>query len=197
MHRFPDLILASASPRRLDLLAQIGVVPVRLLAPHIDETPGKREAPARYAERMAREKAHAARALLVPQPEQAVILAADTVVAVGQRILPKAESVEQAETCLELLGGRAHRVHTAVVVIGASGKVRLKRSETRVKVKRLSLEEKRLYLDSLEWHGKAGGYAIQGLFSAYIAHISGSYSAVVGLPLYETTLLLKAEGVVR
>ena len=170
----PTLILASASPRRLDLLRQIGCEPQHLIAASIDETPLKNELPRIHAIRLAREKAEA----VFKKPEVAaltgpfVILAADTVVGVGRRILPKAETEEDARACLALLSGRAHRVHTALALIGRDGQPRLRHVETKV-----------------------GGYAIQGLAAAYIDFISGSYSGVVGLPLYETAQLLGSFGI--
>ncbi|MFM8608136.1 MAG: Maf family protein [Hyphomicrobiales bacterium] len=193
----PTLILASASPRRLDLLRQIGCEPQHLIAASIDEAPLKNELPRIHAIRVAREKAEA----VFEKPEVAalsgpfVILAADTVVGVGRRILPKAETEEDARACLALLSGRAHRVHTALALIGRDGQPRLRHVETKVGFKRLSKEEIETYIASKEWQGKAGGYAIQGLAAAYIDFISGSYSGVVGLPLYETAQLLGSFGI--
>ena len=182
------LILASASPRRLELLARIGVVPDAVIPADIDETPRKAELPVRYACRMAAEKAAA-----VAEPG-ALVLAADTVVAAGRRILPKAESEDQARSALELLSGRRHRVHCAVALVGADGRARHRLSTSAVAFKRLSEEELAAYLASGEWHGKAGGYAIQGRAQALVRFLSGSWSAVVGLPLYETRALLRAAG---
>jgi septum formation protein len=181
----PRLVLASASPRRLALLAQIGVTPDEIVAADIDETPLKGEAPRALAQRLARAKADAVRG------EGAIVLAADTVVALGRRVLPKAESEAEARACLELLSGRAHRVFTAIAVRTPSGAVRERVVESRVLFKRLSHAEIAAYLASGEWRGKAGGYAAQGLAARYIAHISGSFSAIVGLPLHETANLLE------
>lgn len=183
-------VLASASPRRLDLLAQLGITPDHVAASDIDETPGKIELPRPYAERLAREKAEAVAA----QHPGAIVLAADTVVALGRRILPKAETESQARACLKLLSGRRHHVYTAVAVIDANGTVRERLSDTVVTVKRLTEDEIEGYIRSGEWQGKAGGYAIQGRFAAYVKAMSGSYSGVVGLPLYETNALLTASG---
>jgi septum formation protein len=184
------LILASASPRRLDLLARIGVVPDAVVPAEIDETPGKGELPVQYAQRIAREKAvavHAAEA-------GAIILAADTVVAAGRRILPKTEDEDEARETLALLSGRRHRVHTAVTVIGGDGTQRHRLSTTIVAFKRFSDAELSFYIASGEWRGKAGAYAIQGRAEALVRQISGSHSGVVGLPLFETRALLLAAG---
>lgn len=182
------LILASASPRRLELLCRIGVVPDAVQPAEIDETPRQGELPVHYACRMA-----AAKAAAVADPA-ALVLAADTVVAAGRRILPKAETGEQARSALTLLSGRRHRVHSAVTLIGADGRARHRLSTSVVAFKRLSEEELAAYLASGEWHGKAGGYAIQGRAQALVRFLSGSYSGVVGLPLYETRALLRAAG---
>lgn len=179
------LILASASPRRLALLAQIGVTPDEVIAADIDETPLKGETPRLLALRLARAKAEAVKA------DNAVVLAADTVVAVGRRLLPKAETEQQARECLALLSGRSHRVLTGVAV-KASGATRERLAEARVAFKRLSRAEIEAYIASNEWQGKAGGYAIQGLAARHITSIVGSYTAIVGLPLYETANLLEA-----
>jgi len=184
----PSLILASASPRRLELLARLGVVPTGVAAADIDETPLPAELPRVYAVRMAREKA-----LAVPG-DAAHVLAGDTVVAVGRRILPKAEDEATARHCLELLSGRRHRVLSAVALRAPDGSIREKLSETQLRFKRLSADEISAYLAGGEWHGKAGGYAIQGSAEALIEWITGSHSGVMGLPLYETRLLLKAAG---
>lgn len=181
----PRLVLASASPRRLDLLAQIGVTPDEVIAADIDEAPLDKETPRALALRLAQAKAEAVRA------EGASVLAADTVVAVGRRILPKAECEEEARACLALLSGRGHRVYTGVAVKAPAGAVRARLVETRVSFKRLSAADVENYIASGEWRGKAGGYAVQGLAGRYITRIIGSYSAVVGLPLYETALLLE------
>ena len=184
----PDLILASASPRRRELLARLGMEPARVVHADIDETPRKGEPPRDYAQRMAREKAAAAGAT------EAFVLAGDTVVAVGRRILPKAEDEATARRCLELLSGRRHRVLSAVALRAPGGTLRERLSETQVRFKRLSHEEIAAYLAGGEWHGKAGGYAIQGSAEGLIAWISGSHSGVVGLPLFETRALLRAAG---
>jgi septum formation protein len=184
----PKLILASASPRRLDLLARIGVVPDAVLPAGIDETVLKGELPAPHAERLAAEKAAA-----VAKPG-AIILAADTVVAAGRRILPKAEDEATACACLELLSGRRHRVHSAVTIIDAAGMARHRLSTTVVAFKRLTADEIAAYIASDEWRGKAGGYAIQGRAEAFVRFLSGSHSGVVGLPLFETRALLLSAG---
>ena len=184
----PDLILASASPRRRELLARLGVEPIRVVHTDIDETPLKAEIPRVYAARMAREKALAA------ADDSAFVLAGDTVVAAGRRILPKAEDEATARKCLDLLSGRRHRVLSAIALRAPDGTVRERLSETQVRFKRLSAEELTAYLASGEWRGKAGGYAIQGSAEGLIAWISGSHSGVVGLPLFETRALLKTAG---
>lgn len=184
----PALILASASPRRRELIARLGLVPQAIVAADIDETPGKVELPRVYAERMAREKALAA------ADPAAHVLAGDTVVALGRRVLPKAEDEATARQCLELLSGRRHRVLSAVALLAPDGTLRERLSETQVRFKRLSDEEIAAYLASGEWHGKAGGYAIQGRAEGLIAWIGGSHSGVVGLPLFETRALLKSAG---
>lgn len=184
------LVLASASPRRLELLARIGVEPDAVHPQDVDETPAKGELPAPYACRMAGEKAAAAAAA---EPGS-LILAADTVVAVGRRILPKTESEEEARFCLDLLSGRRHRVLSAVAVVAPDGSVRHRLSTSIVAFKRLSADEVAAYLASEEWRGKAGGYAIQGRAEALIRFVSGSHSGVVGLPLFETRALLRAAG---
>lgn len=184
----PDLILASASPRRRELLARLGVEPVRVVPADIDEAPRKAELPRVYAARMAREKAEAA-----AEPH-AFVLAGDTVVAAGRRILPKAEDEATARACLELLSGRRHRVFSAVALRAPDGTLRERLSETSVRFKRLSEEDLGAYLATGEWRGKAGGYAIQGAAEGLVAWLQGSHSGVVGLPLYETRALLKAAG---
>lgn len=186
----PKLILASASPRRRDLLARLGVDPAGVAPADIDETPLKGELPRDYARRMAREKARAARS------DDAHVLAGDTVVAAGRRILPKAEDEATARKCIELLSGRRHRVLSAIALCSPDGTIRERLSETQLKFKRLSREEIDAYIASGEWQGKAGGYAIQGRAEALIPWIQGSHSGVVGLPLYETRVLLKAAGFV-
>jgi len=182
------LILASASPRRLELLARLGVTPDAVVPAEIDETPRKAEIPDRYALRMAIEKAAA-----VAEPGS-LILAADTVVAAGRRILPQAESEDEARAALSLLSGRRHRVHSAVAVTDSEGRTRTRLSTSLVAFKRLSSEEIQAYLASREWLGKAGGYAIQGRAEALVRMLSGSHSGVMGLPLYETRALLRASG---
>lgn len=182
------LILASASPRRLELLARLGVVPDSVVPAEIDETPRKAEVPNLYACRMAMEKAAA-----VAEPGS-LILAADTVVAAGRRILPKTESEDEARLALSLLSGRRHRVQSAVAVADSQGRIRTRLSTSLVAFKRLSTEEIEAYLASGEWRGKAGGYAIQGRAEALVRMLSGSHSGVMGLPLYETRALLRAAG---
>lgn len=182
------LILASASPRRRELLARLGVEPDAVAPANIDETPLKGETPRNYAARMGREKARAA------HEDGAFVLAGDTVVALGRRILPKAEDRTTAQQCLALLSGRRHRVLSSVVLLHPDGTLREKLSETIVRFKRLSDEELTAYLDCGEWDGKAGGYAIQGAAEGLIAWIEGSHSGVMGLPLYETRTLLKSAG---
>jgi septum formation protein len=192
----PRLILASASPRRIELLQQIGIEPDALLPADVDETPRKNELPRHLASRLAEEKARcaAARAKTDPDLTNVFLIAADTVVSVGRRILPKCETIAEATQSLRLLSGRAHRVHTAVHLITPKGRERSKVVETRVRFKRLAASDIEAYLASGEWRGKAGGYAIQGLAGAFAVKLIGSYSAVVGLPLYETLSLLSGEG---
>lgn len=184
----PALVLASASPRRRELITRLGIEPARVAAADIDETPAKNEIPRDYARRMAREKALAVTA------NGEHVLAGDTVVAAGRRILPKAEDEATARTCLELLSGRRHRVLSAVALRSPDGTLRERISETIVRFKPLSAAEIAAYLAGGEWHGKAGGYAIQGAAEGLITWISGSHSGVVGLPLYETRALLRAAG---
>jgi septum formation protein len=192
----PKLILASASPRRLALLEQVGLSPAALLPATIDERPARLETPRHLAERLATEKAEASAALTAERPELegAYLIAADTVVALGRRILPKAETDEEAEACLRLLSGRSHRVYTAVALITPQGRRRGRVVETRLRFKRLSQREMESYLASGEWRGKAGGYAIQGIAAAFVVKLVGSYTGVVGLPLHETVNLLGGEG---
>lgn len=187
------LILASASPRRLDLLKQAGITPDRVIPADIDETPLKGELPAPYAARIAREKA----LKVAASSTGAIILSADTVVALGRRILPKAETEEQARACLALLSGRRHRVLTGVTAIAPDGRARGLVAESVVRFKRLTKTETEGYIASGEWRGKAGGYAIQGLAATLIPYISGSYSNIMGLPLYETVQLLRGMGYER
>ena len=184
----PTLVLASASPRRRELLARLGLTPAAINPADIDETPHKGELPRDYAKRMAREKALAVAA------DDGFVLAGDTVVAAGRRILPKAEDEATARKCLELLSGRRHRVLSAIALRAPDGAIRERLSETVVMFKRLSSAEIDAYLASGEWEGKAGGYAIQGIAEGLISRIQGSHSGVVGLPLYETRTLLRAAG---
>jgi septum formation protein len=184
----PRLILASASPRRRELIARLGLVPDAIAAADIDETPAPQELPRVYAKRMAREKA-----LAVPGGDDHV-LAGDTVVALGRRILPKAEDEATARRCLELLSGRRHHVLSAVALKAPDGSLRERISDTVVRFKRLSPQEIDAYIAGGEWDGKAGGYAIQGSAEGLIAAIAGSHSGVVGLPLFETRALLRAAG---
>ncbi len=186
-----SLILASASPRRLDLLAQIGVKPDKVLPADINEDPIPGELPREHALRLATEKA----LKIASNHKGSVVIGSDTVVGVGRRILPKTETKAEALMCLDLMSGRAHRVYTGVAVIDADGSLTTRVSETRVKFKRLSKDEVSNYLDSGEWAGKAGGYGIQGKAGAFIQHLSGSYSGVVGLPLFETRNLLTSAGI--
>jgi septum formation protein len=190
------LVLASASPRRIELLQQAGIEPDRLLPAELDETPLRAEHPRSLAKRLSRSKAETALEMLKKEgaPTDAFILAADTVVSVGRRILPKAEVSDEAAYCLRLLSGRSHRVYTGVCMINPAGKVRQRLVETRVRFKRLSAEELDAYLASGEWRGKAGGYAVQGLAGSFVVKIVGSYTNIVGLPLQETIGLLAADG---
>ena len=191
----PKLVLASASPRRLALLQQAGLEPDALLPADLDEAPLKSEKPRDLVRRLARAKLDvAAAARGTAELRQGYVVAAATVVAVGRRILPKAEVTDEAAACLRLLSGRAHRVYTAVCIVGPKDRPRERLVETRVRFKRLSAREIDSYLASGEWRGKAGGYAIQGLAGSFVVKLVGSYSAVVGLPLYETVGLLEGEG---
>ena len=182
------LILASASPRRRALLERLGIRPDAVATPDIDETPRPRELPRDYALRMGREKAEAC------DSDGAYVLAGDTVVAAGRRILPKAETREQAHRCLSILSGRRHDVFSCVALLYPDGTVRTAINATCVQFKRLSDAERDAYLAGDEWRGKAGGYAIQGSAEALIRTIRGSHSGVMGLPLYETRILLKTAG---
>lgn len=184
----PSLILASASPRRRELLARLGIKPASVTSADIDETPQDGELPHVYARRMAREKAEAT------SDVDSHVLAGDTVVAAGRRILPKAENEASARKCLELLSGRRHRVLSAIALRYPDGTIREKLSETIVRFKRLSDAELAAYLACGEWDGKAGGYAIQGAAEGLIEWIQGSHSGVMGMPLYETRLLLTSAG---
>ncbi len=190
------LALASGSPRRLALLQQIGLEPDALLPTDLDEAPGRNESPRKLAARLALEKARvgAKTAHAREELQNAYVVGADTVVCVGRRILPKCEAAEEAEECLRLLSGRAHRVYTGVTVIDPTGRERSKLVEARLRFKRLSAKEIAAYLASREWRGKAGGYAIQGIAGSFVVKLIGSYTAVVGLPLQETMALLDGLG---
>ncbi|MCW4113379.1 Maf-like protein [Aurantimonas sp. MSK8Z-1] len=190
------LVLASGSPRRLALLQQAGIEPARLLPTDLDETPERSEHPRSLAKRLCKAKAEAALSVLNERDEAAgtIILAADTVVSVGRQILPKAEMVEDAVANLRILSGRTHRVYTGLCLIGAGGVLRQRLVETRVRFKRLTRQDIDTYAASDEWRGKAGGYAIQGLAGSFVVRLVGSYTNVVGLPLYETLALLSGEG---
>ena len=192
----PRLVLASGSPRRLALLGQICVEPDAVIPADIEEAPRRNESPRALALRLAAEKAAIAAAIAHKRPEfeSAITLAADTVVCVGRRVLPKCEIHDEAEDCLSLLSGRAHRVYTGLALVTASGGQRSRLVETRVRFKRLSRAEINAYLASGEWRGKAGGYAIQGLAGAFVLRLVGSYTSVVGLPLAEAANLLTGEG---
>jgi septum formation protein len=183
-------VLASASPRRLELLRQVGLMPDRIDPADIDEIPRRGELPPAHAMRLAQEKAQA----VSPRHAGAYILAADTVVACGRRILPKAEDEANARSCLELLSGRRHRVHGGIALVSPDGRLVSRRVDSQVAFKRLSEAEIGAYLHTGEWQGKAGGYAIQGHAAALIRWVSGSYSNVVGLPLFETVQLLAGRG---
>lgn len=195
-HERPKLVLASASPRRLMLLSQVGVTPDALRPASLDETPRKGEMPRFLATRLARAKAEAARDQIANDKDvaDAFVLAADTVVAVGRRTVLNPATVDEAVAALELLSGRAHRVLTAICLITPEDRERVKLVDTRVRFKRLSREEIEAYIASREWRGKAGGYAIQGLAGCFVQKIVGSYTNVVGLPLTETVNLLTGEG---
>jgi nucleoside triphosphate pyrophosphatase len=186
-------ILASASPRRKSLLEQIGVTPDKIIAAELDEATLKGELPRDYALRLAREKAQT---VAVGNPG-AMVLGADTVVACGRRILPKAEDEQTARDCLALISGRAHRVYSGIALVMADANIRTRTVETRVKVRRLDSVAIDEYIASGEWRGKAGGYAIQGLFAKHILSLAGSYTNVVGLPLYETSNLLTGAGRIK
>jgi septum formation protein len=186
----PPLVLASASPRRRDLLAQIGIVPDAVDPADLDETPRPREMPRPHAARLAAEKA----AAVAARHADALVLAADTVVACGRRILPKAEEPGEARRCLRMLSGRAHRVYGGVCILAPGGAARHRLVQTVVRFKRLDEAEIEDYLAAGEWQGKAGGYAIQGRAAAFVRAINGSYSNVVGLPLFEVAQMLKGLG---
>jgi septum formation protein len=186
----PLLVLASASPRRLDLLRQIGLEPDQVDPADIDEVPRPGELPPAHAIRLAEQKARA----VMPRHPGAFVLAADTVVACGRRILPKPVDPATARSCLKLLSGRRHRVHSGIALAGPDERLTLRRVDSQVAFKRLTEAEIAAYLCSGEWRGKAGGYAIQGRAAALIRWVSGSYSNVVGLPLFETAQLLAGRG---
>lgn len=186
----PPLVLASASPRRLELLRQVGLMPDGMDPADIDETPRRGELPPAHAMRLAQEKA---RAVIARHPG-AYVLAADTVVACGRRILQKTEDEASARSCLEMLSGRRHRVHGGIALVSPDGCLVTRRVDSQVAFKRLSEAEIGAYLRTDEWQGKAGGYAIQGRAAALIRWVSGSYSNVVGLPLFETAQLLAGRG---
>ena len=190
------LVLASASPRRLALLQQVGIDPDFLKPSDLDETPKRQELPRSLALRLAEEKALAVRGWAVNTDDwsESLILAADTVVAVGRRILPKAMMMDEAIECLRLLSGRSHHVWTGLALVTPRGSLRTKLVETRIRFKRLSSSEIDAYVASGEWRGKAGGYAIQGLAGAFPVKLVGSYTNVVGLPLTETVWMLEGEG---
>ena len=192
----PKLVLASGSPRRLSLINQVGIEPDALRPIDIDETPKRGELPRAYATRLARNKAETALGMVRIDDELkgAYILASDTAVAVGRRILPKAELLDEAAQCLRLLSGRNHRVHTAICLVTPKETFRQRYVETRVRFKRLSEQDIEAYLASGEWRGKAGGYAAQGIAGGFVVKLVGSYSNIIGLPLYETLMLLSGEG---
>src|ERR1700694_279010 len=192
----PKLVLASGSPRRLTLITQVGIEPDALRPSDIDETPNRGELPRSLAHRLSKAKVEAAVAAVERDKELtgAYILAADTVVAVGRRILPKAELLDDAQQCLRLLSGRNHQVYTGVCLATPNGTLRQRLVETRVRLKRLSNQDIEDYLATGGRQGQAGGYAVQGLAGSFIVKIAGSYSNVVGLPLYETVSLLAGEG---
>jgi septum formation protein len=192
----PKLVLASGSPRRLGLLNQAGIEPDSLKPTEIDEIPKRGELPRALATRLARAKADSAleAVRLDEELRGAYVVAADTVVAVGRRVLPKAETLDEAAQCLRLLSGRNHRVYTGVCLVTPKESFRQRLVETRVRFKRITKEDLEAYLASGEWRGKAGGYAVQGLAGTFVVKIVGSYTNVVGLPLYETLSLLSGEG---
>lgn len=192
----PKLVLASGSPRRLTLFNQVGLDPDALRPVEVDETPKRGELPRACATRLSRAKAEMALAAVKADDDLrgAFILAADTVVSVGRRILPKAQLLDEAAQCLRLLSGRNHRVYTAICLVTPREGFRQRLVETRVRFKRLSSEDIDAYLASGEWRGKAGGYAVQGLAGSFVVKLVGSYTGVVGLPLYETVTMLAGEG---
>ncbi len=192
----PELILASASPRRLALLNQIGIDPEHLIPAHVDETAERGELPRKLAARLAESKAMTAqnKARQSGIADNALVLGADTVVSVGRRILPKAETMDEAGVSLRLLSGRSHKVFTGICLLSPSGHATRRLVETKIRFKRLSTREIESYLASAEWRDKAGGYAIQGIAGAFVLKLSGSYHGVVGLPLAETAALLNGAG---
>ena len=192
----PKFVLASGSPRRLTLINQIGIEPDALRPADIDEMPKRGELPRACANRLARGKAEAALAAVKLDDELtgSYILAADTVVAVGRRILPKADLLDEAAQCLRLLSGRSHRVHTGVCLVTPKEAFRQRLIETRVRFKRLNEDDIQAYIGSGEWRGKAGGYAVQGIAGSFVVKMVGSYTNIVGLPLYESVTLLGGEG---
>src|SRR5262245_62797382 len=192
----PKFVLASGSPRRLALVNQAGIEPDALRPADLDETPQRGELPRACANRLARAKAEAALETVRVDEELkgAYVLGADTIVAVGRRILPKAELLDQAAQCLRLLSGRNHRVYTAICLVTPKEGFRQRLVETRVRFKRLSEDDIQAYIGSGEWRGKAGGYAVQGIAGSFVVKMVGSYSNVVGLPLYESVTLLGGEG---
>ena len=196
MSAIPKLILASGSPRRLQLLQQVGIEPEHLSPVDADESPRRGEVPRSLAKRLSREKAELAveNAKRSDEFKGSFILAADTVVGLGSRILPKATMLDEASASLRLLSGRNHRVFTSVTLVTPTGSMRNRLVESRVRFKRLSRDEMEAYLASGEWRGKAGGYAIQGIAGSFVVKLIGSYTNVVGLPLYETVSLLAGEG---
>lgn len=196
MAAISKLVLASGSPRRLQLLQQIGIEPDHLSPVDADETPNRGEVPRSLAKRLSRLKAEMAieNVRRSEELQGSYILTADTVVGLGRRILPKAEMLDEAASSLRLLSGRNHRVYTSLTLVTPKGAMRHKLVESRVRFKRLSRDEMEAYLASGEWRGKAGGYAIQGIAGSFVVKLIGSYSNVVGLPLYETAALLTGEG---
>ncbi len=186
----PDLVLASSSPRRVELLRQIGIVPDQIVPANVDETPLNSELPKKLVERLAVKKAGA----VAQENRESFVLAADTIVACGRRILTKAESIEQARNFLELLSGRRHKVFGGLAIICPKGEMHTRVVETRVVFKRLSSKELDAYLISGEWKDKAGAYSIQGFAAKFVSAVNGSYSNVVGLPLFETSQILSGLG---
>lgn len=192
----PKLVLASGSPRRLALLGQIGLEPDALMPAEVDETPDRGELPRTLAVRLAREKAEKVIERVRDNHDlrDAYIIGADTVVAVGRRILPKPELLEEAAACLRLLSGRTHRVYSGICLVTPKNSIKTRLVESRVRFKRLSSSDLESYLASGEWRGKAGGYAIQGLAGGFVVKLVGSYPNVVGMPLFETATMLAGEG---